>query len=405
MRKLMLQMNNIHSVVTKIGDIHITNIYKPPKMLWPPQVTDLRPHPAVYLGDFNSHHQEWKYSKNDENGDTLVVWAERNQLFHVFDAKAKGTYRSAAWKQEYNPDLCFVTRDQYHKPVPTRRKVLDNFPHSQHRPIIYEIGIQVPLITSVPRPRWNFGRANWTSFAIELDKCLPWIPPTHKNYDRFIGAVISSAKKHVPRGYRKEYVPGWNENSDRLYQQFLDSGDGEIADELLHSLDKARRDKWTSTVESLDFKKSSRKAWSLLRKLGDDGPTSRGKSIKQFTTNIKKQLKHLKLTSPEESTFSCPFTIEEVNTAIKDTKSGKAPGLDGVHPEFLIHCGKSWRLKPNPNKTEVCCFHLNTKMAHRQLQVYADNHLLTHNTTPKYLGVALDRTLSFKQHLQNTAAK
>ncbi|XP_060518350.1 uncharacterized protein LOC132697064 [Cylas formicarius] len=65
----------------------------------------------------------------------------------------------------------------------------------------------------------------------------------------------------------------------------------------------------------------------------------------------------------------------------------------------------SWRLKPNPNKTEVCCFHLNTKMAHRQLQVYADNHLLTHNTTPKYLGVTLDRTLSFKQHLQNTAAK
>ncbi|XP_060524498.1 uncharacterized protein LOC132700921 [Cylas formicarius] len=330
-------------------------------MLWPPQVTDLHPHPAVYLGDFNSHHQEWKYSKNDENGDTLVGWAERNQLFHVFDAKAKGTYRSVAWKQEYTPDLCFVTRDQYHKPVPTRRKVLDNFPHSQHRPIIYEIGIQVPLITSVPRPRWNFGRANWTSFAIELDKCLRWIPPTHKNYDRFIGAVISSAKKHVPRGYRKEYVPGWNENSDRLYQQFLDSGDGEIADELLHSLDKARRDKWTSTVESLDFKKSSRKA-SLLRKLGDDGPTarpntdihpnkvashivntSRGKSIKQFTTNINKQLKHLKLTSPEESTFSCPFTIEEVNTAIKDTKSGKAPGLDGVHPEFLIHCGKSAR--------------------------------------------------------------
>lgn len=64
-----------------------------------------------------------------------------------------------------------------------------------------------------------------------------------------------------------------------------------------------------------------------------------------------------------------------------------------------------WRLKWNPNKTAVCCFYLNTKMAHGQLQVYADSHLLRHNSTPKYLEVTLDRTLSFKQHFQNTAAK
>lgn len=44
-------------------------------------------------------------------------------------------------------------------------------------------------------------------------------------------------------------------------------------------------------------------------------------------------------------------------------------------------------------------------MANRQLRVYADNQLLRHNKNPKYLGITLDRTLSFKQHLHNTAAK
>ncbi|KAG5862943.1 hypothetical protein JTB14_023340 [Gonioctena quinquepunctata] len=43
----------------------------------------------------------------------------------------------------------------------------------------------------------------------------------------------------------------------------------EIADNLLHNLNAVRREKWTDTVSNLDFKRSSRKAWSLFRKLGD----------------------------------------------------------------------------------------------------------------------------------------
>ncbi|KAG5897366.1 hypothetical protein JTB14_022074, partial [Gonioctena quinquepunctata] len=52
-------------------------------------------------------------------------------------------------------------------------------------------------------------------------------------------AVIRSAKKSIPRGYREEYIPGWNEQREELYNQFLESGDQEIADELLHTLDAA----------------------------------------------------------------------------------------------------------------------------------------------------------------------
>lgn len=44
----------------------------------------------------------------------------------------------------------------------------------------------------------------------------------------------------------------------------------QIADILLHILDAATREKKTETVFSLDFKRSSRKAWLLLRKI-DEG--------------------------------------------------------------------------------------------------------------------------------------
>lgn len=57
------------------------------------------------------------------------------------------------------------------------------------------------------------------------------------------------------------------------------------------------------------------------------------------------------------------------------------------------------------SKTEVSCFHLNSKLAKTKLEVFFNNVQLNHNPTPKYLGVTLDRTLTFKKHLTNTAAK
>lgn len=49
-----------------------------------------------------------------------------------------------------------------------------------------------------------------------------------------------------------------------------------------------------------------------------------------------------------------------------------------------------WRLKLNPNKTEVCVFHLNNKQADKTLDIRFDNVQLNHNFTPKYLGITLD---------------
>jgi hypothetical protein len=350
--------HNIHNVTIKLGENIISNIYKPPSCSWPTGTLPVNAHPATYVGDFNSHHTQWKYRKNNEDGERLVNWAEDHNMHLVFDAKDRGSFRSAAWKRDSNPDLCFVSSEN-NKWVPCTRKILSDFPHSQHRPAIIAIGIKIPLITSFPRPRWNFQKANWSAFSRDLDRCLGWIPPKGENYSRFVGAVISTAKKYIPRGFRKQYIPGWSRRSEDLYKDFNQSGDREIADELVASLDAARRQKWMETMETLDFKTSSRKAWSLLRKLSDGGKigdsnqpispnrvanhiaqTSKAPSDKAHTRMVKNGLKSLRKSFVNDHAVSNCFTADDITKAIKELKNGKAPGFDGIHPEFLIHCGK-----------------------------------------------------------------
>lgn len=56
-----------------------------------------------------------------------------------------------------------------------------------------------------------------------------------------MGLIIAISKKHMPRDYRKDYIPGWNEISENLYQEFIDRN-VEIADDLLIRLKESRRE-------------------------------------------------------------------------------------------------------------------------------------------------------------------
>lgn len=109
----------------------------------------------MIVSDFNSHHQFWGYDNNDPNGDTLNEWTKRENIALVFDAKDKCTFRSGRWQREYNPDLCFTTKDHKRHTIPISKEVLNDFLHSQHRPIVISIGTQTPIVNSLSRSRWD----------------------------------------------------------------------------------------------------------------------------------------------------------------------------------------------------------------------------------------------------------
>jgi len=72
---------------------------------------------------------------------------------------------------------------------------------------------------------------------------------------------------------------------------------------------------------------------------------------------------------------------------------------------WMSHFCRQWRLKPSASKTISSVFHLHNTCATHELSVYLYGQRLRHERHPTYLGVTLDRTLSYREHLTKTAGK
>jgi hypothetical protein len=78
--------------------------------------------------------------------------------------------------------------------------------------------------------------------------------------------------------------------------------------------------------------------------------------------------------------------------------------LNSDMSEIAAYC-KKWRLKPSVSKTVSSCFHLRHAQSSLPLKIFMNGQKLAHDPKPVYLGVTLDRTLTFKDHLTKTAQK
>jgi len=66
---------------------------------------------------------------------------------------------------------------------------------------------------------------------------------------------------------------------------------------------------------------------------------------------------------------------------------------------------QTWKLKLSTTKTALAVFHLNNKEAKRELKVNFNNETLPFCSEPKYLGVTLDRLLTYRRHLESLHKK
>jgi len=191
--------------VVQVGGYQIANIYKPPSAHWDVPVLPVLPHPALYVGDFNSHHIDWGYKDHDEDGERLSEWASNNDIILFHDPKQRGTFHSARWSRDYSPDLCWAT-SLNGRPHMVSTVVLEDFPHSQHRPTLVSLGLHLPIIKGSEKRRWNFRKADWAAHTNSLEKSIVTIPskviPIEEAYNRFRGAIYSSAQNSIPRGCR-----------------------------------------------------------------------------------------------------------------------------------------------------------------------------------------------------------
>jgi len=65
----------------------------------------------------------------------------------------------------------------------------------------------------------------------------------------------------------------------------------------------------------------------------------------------------------------------------------------------------NWRLKLNTTKTVSSVFHLANRRADYELKISTHGEKLPFEKSPKYLGITLDRTLTYKDHLTDVSSK
>ena len=125
----------------------------------------------------------------------------------------KKSFNNKRWKSEYNPNLIFASTSIS---VMCEKKVLDPIPHSQHRPICINANPVVIAQPTVFRRRFNLKKANWKSYAAEADARIEKIKATPEYYGKFIECVRVASRRHIPRGCRRNYIPG-SQRNQRIY--------------------------------------------------------------------------------------------------------------------------------------------------------------------------------------------
>ncbi len=324
--------------------------------------------------------------------------------------------------------------------------MLEDFPRSQHRPVLLQTGKKIFFAQSKQKPIWNFTKADWFRFDLRVDAAIRFVPCTLKNYGRFLGVIKSAAKSSIPRGFRKKYIPGWTPEMDEMLREFEESGDPEIGDELLELLMAAKRTKWEKSTSEMNFKHSSRKSWNLMRKLGDAvKPAKINVNIDQekIAAKIKQNLVNSMLSNRFYRVF-----VGESSSRYRKLNDGFAQGGCGSPDYFNIYISDmpetmsrkfpfaddlalatqtvdlkdaeeiltndmatmdkyytEWRLCLNAGKTESCIFHLNNQMADAELDIRVGGEKIRHNKNPKYLGTYLERPLTYQKNSEVLSQK
>ena len=94
-------------------------------------------------------------------------------------------------------------------------------------------------------------------FSAPSEKRIPIIPrygiPVDEAYSRFTRAMSKAAHSTIPMGLCIMYVPFMDDEAQELLDKYEKSGDPDIADHLIESLDAARRARSEELTARMNF--------------------------------------------------------------------------------------------------------------------------------------------------------
>ena len=296
------------------------------------------------------------------------------------------------------PDLAFMSNDL----VPKRdtcttaltRNVQDQLAGSDHRPVLLSVDVNPSKTRSNTTPRWNYKKADWIKFSSLSNNYTSSINSKTKQIDKsaraFVKAILKAAQESIPRGARKDYLPYWTEEIQKLNDEVtrarelveenptiennisLKAKTAKLKKETL----SAMRSSWNEKTSTLNLEKDGNKLWSLVKNLNSeenkqapiaiekDGkilsqPATRTALLNQFKTVSNtgvSQSRRAETTEetkkliqwpeePQDEIMTLPITHNELESALQSLKPKQAPGPDGVTNELLIHLGPEAKKK------------------------------------------------------------
>ena len=161
------------------------------------------------------------YQSTNPSAETLEDWALAADLQLLYDPKQSDSFHSRKWNSTTTSDLAFANIS----PSP-ERLVLNPFPKSQHRPSLISPVNPIRPIPSKAARKWNFQKANWLRFTRLVDNKIRRLPEPASadfgtSYTSICKVLLMTAKRIIPRGYCRRFIPTWDEKCDSHYAAIM----------------------------------------------------------------------------------------------------------------------------------------------------------------------------------------
>nr|KAG5704148.1 hypothetical protein BaRGS_009678 [Batillaria attramentaria] len=350
---------------------------------------NIPPEKCLIVGDFNSHSTCWGYDETDRRGDEVEDWQIDTNMILLNDPEDPPTFFSRRWISTSTPDLAFSTEDLSGK---TSRKVQNQLGGSDHRPVLLAISLQYRPNNSKTFPRWNYKKADWEMFSQLSDVYCKSVKADDLNINKACGnftqAILKAASETIPRGARKNYRPYWTEELQQLEDEVtktrekVESHPTQENNITLKACTakyrkayiQAARASWREKTEKLNLDKDGNKLWRLTKAMNNEdtraAPVMVEKDQEMVTgrraanlfidsyekvSNIsapqdRKQevhdaIKNCQSNHDSPEYMNKPFTMTELNDAVRTLKEKKSPGPDKVTNEMLEHLGTKAKAK------------------------------------------------------------
>ena len=363
----------IESLLIKVGNIKLANIYIPPASSCPagflPTISNLLPDgDAIITGDFNAHDALWNSPIMDTRGNAIAEEIGTS-TFGVLNDESPTRLPMSDNGQPTSPDITLASLPLLPYCTWSTKTSLG----SDHLPIIISCSTKISLQPSEERTFVNFRKADWTRFTeLTEEAFMKQQTPTdifaaEKCFRR---AVRKASNICIPQGRIKNILPEIPaEARDKMkVRDDLRASDptspqiSALTKEISDTIRKFKRQKWRDKISSLGPRTDSGKLFKLIKSINGQPPMKSNQGIKfkgkliqsarelanqfnkQFTSVVRHTTKRTTRRITRTSTrFSLEnpvsFTAEATKAAIKNSKASKAIGPDGMSNLHLKHLG------------------------------------------------------------------